>query len=48
MKTILSLVFTISSINNTYAEKGKVSSDMLIIGGVISGTMAGIQSARMK
>jgi hypothetical protein len=47
MKAILSLFFLILSLKNAYSDKSRFSTDILIIGGGTSGTMAGIQSARM-
>ena len=47
MKTILSLLFLILSSKNSYSDKNKFNVDVLVIGGGTSGTMAGIQSARM-
>ena len=47
MKTILSLFFFILSLKNAYSDKSRFNADVLIIGGGTSGTMAGIQSARM-
>ncbi len=47
MKTILSLFFLILSLKNAYSDKSRFNADVLIIGGGTSGTMAGIQSARM-
>ena len=47
MKNILSLFFLILSLKNAYSDKSRFNADVLIIGGGTSGTMAGIQSARM-
>ena len=47
MKIILTLFFLILSLENSYADKNRFNTDVLIIGGGTSGTMAGIQSARM-
>lgn len=47
MKTILSLLFLILSSKNSYSDKNRFNVDVLVIGGGTSGTMAGIQSARM-
>ena len=47
MKTILSLLFLILSSKNSYSDKNRFNVDILVIGGGTSGTMAGIQSARM-
>ena len=47
MKTILSLLFLILSSKNSYSGKNRFNVDVLVIGGGTSGTMAGIQSARM-
>jgi FAD dependent oxidoreductase len=47
MKIILSLFFFILSFKNAYSDKSRFKSDVLVIGGGTSGTMAGIQSARM-
>jgi ribulose 1,5-bisphosphate synthetase/thiazole synthase len=47
MKTIFSLFFLFFSIKNTYSDKSRFNSDVLVIGGGTSGTMAGIQAARM-
>ena len=47
MKIILSLFFLILSLKNSFADKNRFKTDVLIIGGGTSGTMAGIQSARM-
>jgi hypothetical protein len=47
MKTILSLFFLILSLKNAYSDKSRFNADVLVIGGGTSGTMAGIQSARM-
>lgn len=47
MKILLSMFFLILSFKNAYADKSRFNADVLIIGGGTSGTMAGIQSARM-
>ena len=47
MKYILSLFFFIFFSENSFADKSRFSTDVLIIGGGTSGVMAGIQSARM-
>ncbi|MCU0469936.1 MAG: FAD-dependent oxidoreductase [Arcicella sp.] len=47
MKYFLSLFFLISSLKNGYSDKSRFKTDVLIIGGGTSGTMAGIQAARM-
>ena len=47
MKTILSLFVFILSLKNAYSDKSRFNADVLVIGGGTSGTMAGIQSARM-
>jgi FAD dependent oxidoreductase len=47
MKTIFSLFFLFFSIKNTYSDKSRFNADVLVIGGGTSGTMAGIQAARM-
>ena len=47
MKMILSLFFLVLSLKNAYSDKSRFNTDVLIIGGGTSGTMAGIQSARM-
>jgi ribulose 1,5-bisphosphate synthetase/thiazole synthase len=47
MKILLSVFFLILSFKNAYADKSRFNTDVLIIGGGTSGTMAGIQAARM-
>jgi hypothetical protein len=47
MKTILSLFFLILSLKNAYSDKSRFNTDVLVIGGGTSGTIAGIQSARL-
>jgi hypothetical protein len=47
MKTFLSLFFLILSFKNGYSDKSRFNTDVLVIGGGTSGTMAGIQSARL-
>jgi hypothetical protein len=47
MKSILSLFILILSLKNAYSDKSRFNADVVVIGGGTSGTMAGIQSARM-
>ena len=44
---ILSLFFLVLSLKNAYSDKSRFNTDVLIIGGGTSGTMAGIQAARI-
>lgn len=46
MKIFLSVFFLILSLKNGYSDKSRFTTDVLIIGGGTSGTMAGIQAAR--
>jgi len=47
MKIFLSIFFLILSLKNAYAYKNRLNTEVLIIGGGTSGTMAGIQASRM-